>query len=93
MTEGIADELGVLKEGEVFCRYWNPAEPDIGAKVVTGECAIMRAPSLHPGKLTCSHTELTAGDIRRVQAVDYPELRHLCNVIVFSVRGTPLPGQ
>lgn len=46
---GISDELGVLREGEVFCQYNNPAESEIGTKVVTGECAIMRAPSLHPG--------------------------------------------
>lgn len=40
-----------------------------------------------------SAAQLTAGDIRTVTAVDYPELRHLCNVIVFSVRGKPLPDQ
>jgi RNA-dependent RNA polymerase len=28
-----------------------------------------------------------SGDIRRVQAVDIPQLRHLKNVIVFSTRG------
>ncbi|BEJ13713.1 hypothetical protein CspHIS471_0308870 [Cutaneotrichosporon sp. HIS471] len=78
---GIADELGMLNEGEVFCQYSNPNEPEVGPVVVTGECAIMRAPSLHPG------------DIRTVRAVDHPDLRHLCNVVVFSVKGKPLPDQ
>jgi RNA-dependent RNA polymerase len=72
---GIPDELEILKEGEVFCRYQNPDEPDEEAQVVTGTCIICRAPALHPG------------DIRHVKAVDRPQLHHLRNVIVFSTRG------
>ena len=72
---GIPDELEVLKEGEVFCRYQNPDDPDEEAKIVTGLCIICRAPALHPG------------DIRRVKAVNRPQLHHLRNVIVFSVKG------
>lgn len=51
LTSGIADELGVLNEGEVFCQYENPAEPDEGPVVVKEVCIIMRAPALHPGEL------------------------------------------
>jgi RNA-dependent RNA polymerase len=72
---GIPDELEILKEGEVFCRYQNPDDSDEEAQVVTGACIICRAPALHPG------------DIRRVKAVDRPQLHHLRNVIVFSVKG------
>lgn len=72
---GIPDELEILKEGEVFCRYQNPDQPDEEAQIVTGTCIICRAPALHPG------------DIRRVKAVNHPQLHHLRNVIVFSVKG------
>lgn len=70
----------MLKEGEVFCQYDNPAEPDEGPTVVVGTCVVMRAPSLH------------LGDLRIVKAVDHERLRHLRNVIVFSVHGRPLPN-
>ncbi|AEO54847.1 hypothetical protein MYCTH_2297939 [Thermothelomyces thermophilus ATCC 42464] len=44
-------------------------------KVVTGLCIVGRNPSLHPG------------DIRVVEAVDVPQLRHLRDVVVFPLRG------
>lgn len=68
----------MLSEHEVFCQYDDPNSSD-GPTVVLGACAIMRDPVLHPG------------DIQLVHAVDCPELRHLRNVIVFSVHGQPLP--
>ncbi|ODN90833.1 RNA-dependent RNA polymerase 1 [Cryptococcus wingfieldii CBS 7118] len=70
---GISDETGILKEGEVFCQFQENDETP--AKVVVNEVLICRAPALHPG------------DVRRVRAVDVPELRHLKNVIVFSTQG------
>lgn len=44
-------------------------------EVITGVCVVGRNPSLHPG------------DIRVVQAVDVPGLRHLRNVVVFPEKG------
>lgn len=44
-------------------------------RVVTGLCVVGRNPSLHPG------------DIRVVQAVDRPELRHLKDIVVFPQVG------
>lgn len=44
-------------------------------KVVTGLCIVGRNPSLHPG------------DIRVVEAVDVPQLRHLRDVVVFPLQG------
>lgn len=44
-------------------------------KIIKGLCVIGRNPSLH------------AGDIRIVQAVDIPALRHLKDVVVFSSKG------
>jgi len=73
--------MNVLQEGEVFCQYRNAFEPGDGPTVVTGRCVVMRAPALH------------LGDVRLVDAVDHPSLRHLVNVIVFPVRGKrPLPN-
>jgi RNA-dependent RNA polymerase len=44
-------------------------------RVVTGLCVIGRNPSLHPG------------DLRVVEAVDIPALRHLKDVVVFPLQG------
>ncbi|KAH9895515.1 RNA dependent RNA polymerase-domain-containing protein [Xylariomycetidae sp. FL2044] len=46
-----------------------------GYTVITGVCVVGRNPSLHPG------------DIRVVEAVDVPELRHLRDVVVFPANG------
>ncbi|KAL7620981.1 hypothetical protein AAE478_008292 [Parahypoxylon ruwenzoriense] len=46
-----------------------------GYTVITGICMLGRNPSLHPG------------DIRVVEAVDVPELRHLRDVVVFPAVG------
>ncbi|KAF3941467.1 hypothetical protein ABW19_dt0209484 [Dactylella cylindrospora] len=45
-------------------------------KVITGPCLLARNPSLHPG------------DLRVVNAVDAPELRHLKNVVVLPQTGS-----
>ncbi|WVQ80183.1 hypothetical protein IAT38_002288 [Cryptococcus sp. DSM 104549] len=70
---GIADESGLLKEGEVFCQFQE--NDDAPPRVVVHEVLVCRAPALHPG------------DVRRARAVDVPQLRHLKNVIVFSTQG------
>jgi RNA-dependent RNA polymerase len=53
-----------------------PDSKDRGAyKVITGLCLVGRNPSLHPG------------DVRVVEAVDAPQLRHLRDVVVFPMNG------
>ncbi|KAL8413656.1 hypothetical protein RB594_005062 [Gaeumannomyces avenae] len=52
-----------------------PDGPNGLYKVVTGTCVVGRNPSLHPG------------DLRIVEAVDVPELRHLRDVVVFPKSG------
>ncbi|TCD60788.1 hypothetical protein EIP91_009517 [Steccherinum ochraceum] len=75
---GVADETNSLEEGQIFCQIHPPSK---SAEVVKGNCTIYRNPCLHPG------------DVRLVEAVDCPKLRHLKNVIVFSTRGArPLPN-
>ena len=94
MVYGIVDEAGVLRghskhtEGKSYNRIDSlpqiflqvPIEAWDGSlttdyKVITGLCVVGRNPALHPG------------DVRVVQAVDVPELRHLKNVVVFPQTG------
>lgn len=94
MVFGVVDEVGVLRghsqatEGkgynsieslpQIFLQV--PIEGSDGRsttnyEVITGICVVGRNPSLHPG------------DVRVVEAVDVPELRHLKNVVVFPKTG------
>ncbi|KAL2140726.1 hypothetical protein VTI28DRAFT_3319 [Corynascus sepedonium] len=87
---GCADETGTLRghsratEGrknvsrdqlpQIFLQVPDPKNRR-EYKVITGLCIVGRNPSLHPG------------DIRVVEAVDVPKLRHIRDVVVFPLRG------
>ncbi|KAK3989129.1 putative RNA-dependent RNA polymerase [Cladorrhinum sp. PSN332] len=87
---GCVDETGTLRghskrtEGasrvtqeslpQIFLQVPDPGNRKV-YKVITGLCIVGRNPSLHPG------------DIRVVEAVDVPQLRHLRNVVVFPLHG------
>ena len=88
---GVVDETGHLKghfdtkeeqsdeekrknAPQVFCQVSDPNTPG-KYNVKEGLCIIARNPSLHPG------------DVRVVQAVDIPELRHLRDVLVLPQTG------
>nr|AAL78034.1 putative RNA-dependent RNA polymerase RDP-1 [Diaporthe perjuncta] len=94
MIFGVVDETGVLRghsqdtEGKGFNNIESlpqiflqvPIEGSDGKsttnyEVITGICVVGRNPALHPG------------DVRVVEAVDVPELRHLKNVVVFPKTG------
>lgn len=67
---GVMDEYGVLEEDEIFVNLSGSyGNPHYG--VVKGTCIVSKNPCFHPG------------DIRKVEAVDHPELYHLHDVIVF----------
>jgi len=77
---GCVDETGLLEmDGElpeIFLQIPDSASDVKGAyRVATGRCILVRNPALHPG------------DIRVVNAVDKPELRHLRDVVVFPQTG------
>ncbi|PFH55980.1 hypothetical protein XA68_17243 [Ophiocordyceps unilateralis] len=93
---GCVDETGTLRghstatEGapgkdisalpQIFLQLTDPTQCD-KMFVVSGVCLVGRNPSLHPG------------DIRVVEAVDNPQLRHLKDVIVFPSTGDrPVPN-
>ncbi|KAK0729750.1 RNA dependent RNA polymerase-domain-containing protein [Lasiosphaeris hirsuta] len=59
---------------QIFLQVSNP-DNEGHFKIITGLCAVGRNPSLHPG------------DIRMVEAVDIPILRHIKNVVVFPLKG------
>ncbi|KAK8074926.1 hypothetical protein PG997_009589 [Apiospora hydei] len=59
---------------QIFLQVPEIDEPD-NYRIITGLCVIGRNPSLHPG------------DLRVVEAVDIPQLRHLRDVVVFPGQG------
>ncbi|RVX71797.1 hypothetical protein B0A52_04196 [Exophiala mesophila] len=58
---------------QIFLQYTDPATQK--RKVVEGVCFLARNPSLH------------RGDVRVVMAVDNPQLRHMCDVVVMPCIG------
>ena len=75
---GICDPYGRLRPGECFVRITQ--EDDGMPRTLTGiEVLVTRNPCLHPG------------DLRKIKAVDCPELAHLTDCIVFPTKG-PRPA-
>ena len=59
---------------EIFIQYTDPQQKGV-RRIVEGICVIARNPSLHQG------------DIRVVKAINVPQLRHLCDVVVMPSTG------
>ena len=75
---GVMDEYGLLKPRETYIRI-SVGEMSV---VVTGTVVVAKNPCLHPG------------DVRVLNAVNYQELAHLVNVVVFSQNGErPIPDE
>ena len=83
---GCIDETGLLKENEVFiqcstvCLYEESLAHFEAKKsepyfVVKSRVAVAKNPCMHPG------------DIRVLNAIDVPELRHMVDCIVFPACG------
>ncbi|RDA82891.1 hypothetical protein CP532_4354 [Ophiocordyceps camponoti-leonardi (nom. inval.)] len=78
-TEGIGGK-DISKLPQIFLQLTDPTQCD-QTEIIKGVCIVGRNPSLHPG------------DIRVVEAVDVPQLRHLRDEIVFPSTGDrPLPN-
>lgn len=76
---GVCDPRGVLKPGECYVRVTQNAHGQ--PLTITGaNVLIARNPCLHPG------------DLRKLKAVDPPELSHLSDCIVFSTQGKRPPA-
>ncbi|XP_023239918.1 probable RNA-dependent RNA polymerase 1 isoform X2 [Centruroides sculpturatus] len=81
---GVLDETKQLEYGQVFVQYskdvWD--EEDRSPIILTGEVLVTKNPCMHPG------------DVRKFQAVDIPELRHIKDCIVFPAKGKrPHPNE
>ena len=88
---GVVDETGVLEPDEIFVqirkdnfseREFADSDPfafadkeEKPSHILTSQLLVTRNPCLNPG------------DLRLLQGVDHPELRHLYNVVVFSSKG------
>ncbi|CAD6186388.1 unnamed protein product [Caenorhabditis auriculariae] len=79
---GVSDETGRLQYGQVFVQYTknihsrnNRRATAAQRQIVCGPVMITKSPSV------CE------GDVRMFDAVDIPELRHLCDVVVFPKHG------
>lgn len=90
---GIVDPSGVLEENEIFVQVRkdnfkstsrkssNMIESELLTQIegvqrtIDGDVLVTRSPCTHPG------------DIRRLKAVNKPELAHLFNVVIFSSKG------
>jgi len=75
---GVCYHKDVLKAGECYVRVIQNADGK-PRTIVGANVLIARNPCLHPG------------DLRKLKAVDKPELSHLSDCIVFSTRG-PRPA-
>ena len=95
LVMGCLDEKAVLNYGEVFLQLtpaagnfhhlqdgldkypkdFHGGDSNIIARVVTGQVVVAKNPCLHPG------------DVRVLQAVNHPGLRHMVNCLVFPQKG------
>lgn len=66
------DETGTLQPGEVFLQITDPSGLAANRKVIEGPCVIYRDSSCFPG------------DVRVMAAINYAQLRHYTNVLIFS---------
>ena len=79
--KGIMDETNTLNYGEVFVQYTELNGTNL-RRILIGDLFVTKNPCLHPG------------DLKRVRAVDIPELRHLYDVVVFPSKGQrPIPNE
>ena len=76
---GIIDTTGALQEGQVFFQFSKTvvSKSKSSEKILKlGRVGVTKSPIYH------------AGDIQYMTAVDVPALSHLCDVLVFSRRGS-----
>jgi len=72
---GVIDETGKLEYGQVFFQYTERLGEKNPHTIYTGKVIVTKNPCLF------------VGDIKKLDAVDVPELHHLWDVIVFPAKG------
>ena len=80
---GTADETGSLCYGEVFVQFSVIIDrPQAETKILEGPVVIAKNPCFHPG------------DMRKFQAVNKPQLKHMIDCVVFPTQGSrPHPDE
>ncbi|XP_037288524.2 uncharacterized protein LOC119181398 [Rhipicephalus microplus] len=79
---GVLDETGQLQYGQVFVQYTELGTESKATHILTGTVLVTKCPCHHPG------------DVRKFEAVDVPELRHIKDCIVFPAKGPrPHPNE
>jgi hypothetical protein len=71
---GVCDPYGILRPDECFLRV-TMEEFGVARTITKANVLVSRNPTLHPG------------DLRKLTAVDYPQLYHLTDCVVFSTNG------
>ena len=86
---GIVDEYNVLQENEVFVQYTVLRDDETSSEDYSfGSVEVVRGCKVVITKNPCHHP----GDVRTFKAKEYPQLKHLKDVIVFSQKGArPAP--
>lgn len=83
---GVADPKGVLKPGEVYLKFSSTFEIADTGESYTSLAGLELLVGRHPA---CRRS-----DLQKVRAVNYPELSHLVDVVVFPSTGQyPLAGK
>uniref|UniRef100_A0A7N0V1N8 RNA-dependent RNA polymerase n=1 Tax=Kalanchoe fedtschenkoi TaxID=63787 RepID=A0A7N0V1N8_KALFE len=78
---GCLDETRTLKYGQVFVQY-SHSNSKRGKSIAKGKLIVAKNPCLHPG------------DIRVLEAIDVPSLRHMVDCVVFPQKGMrPHPNE
>ncbi|CAN8004177.1 unnamed protein product, partial [Ixodes hexagonus] len=75
---GVMDETSTLQYGQVYVQYSTDLDrfgPDDQSQVLTGGVIVTKNPCIHPG------------DIRLLEAVDVPALKHIRDCVVFPQIG------
>lgn len=75
---GVLDETGTLEYGQVFVQYSNDMlryKVNDPATILEGDVIVTKNPCMHPG------------DIRKLTAVNVPQLHHVRDCIVFPAKG------
>ncbi|KAH7983138.1 hypothetical protein HPB52_009623 [Rhipicephalus sanguineus] len=75
---GVLDETGTLEYGQVFVQYSNDMlryKANDPATILEGDVIVTKNPCMHPG------------DIRKLTAVNVPQLHHVRDCIVFPAKG------
>ena len=85
---GCIDETGILNENEVFVQYSDLVNDEAFEFKISKDLVKRDKYLVHEGKVAVAKNPcMHPGDVRILNAVDVPELRHMVNTVVFPAKG------